>query len=198
MFTPLSRVGPRCWAASLSGCSVEPCHSQTGTTSLHIHVVGSCITAPVPKPSRGGAVSPRGGAKRAMWNPEWERLRVLAAGLSPLLFGDVRNFLLQPVGEAVVRGPETRVRAHLLGDQQGQPILVVLKVRSSDWMAVRHVEGALKALQARLLDESPAPVLDLTGPESVLVGSIPTAVGEHLQIALWRICGSVASCYPTP
>ena len=43
MFTPLSRVGPRCWAASLSGCSVEPCHSQTGTTSLHIHVVGFTI-----------------------------------------------------------------------------------------------------------------------------------------------------------
>ena len=151
----------------------------------------SDTSAPVPKPSRGGAVSPRGGAKRAMWNPEWERLRVLAAGLSPLLFGDVRNFLLQPVGEAVVRGPETRVRAHLLGDQQGQPILVVLKVRSSDWMAVRHVQGALKALQARLLDESPAPVLDLTGPESVLVGNIPTAVGEHLQIAE-LFCGGFA------
>ena len=118
-----------------------------------------------------------------MVEPEWRRLRSICTDLSPLLHGDVRNFLIEPYGPANVSGAITWIRATILGDSVGHATTIALKIRTSDWTAVKHSTCALKALQARLQDEPPCPVLDLTGPDAVLVAALQVERGEQLQVA---------------
>ena len=114
----------------------------------------------------------------------WESLIETAGALSPLLHGAVRNFLIQIEGAAVVQGQTVLVRAFVQGSADSQPPQrVVLKVRNSDWQAVRHCDGKLKAIQATFLNESPFPLLDVSGPESVLISTLRLDQGELIQVA---------------
>ena len=114
---------------------------------------------------------------------EWRRLQTCATSLSPLLAGDVRNFVIEPYGKEASQGAVTWIRAVILGNQDGKADAVALKLRTSDWVAVRGSCCPLKAIQARLCDEAPYPVLDLTGPDAVLITAVCVAGGEQLQIA---------------
>ena len=136
-------------------------------------------------------LSQLGSTNRAMIQPEWARVEAEACKLSPWLCGDIRYFVFEPFGEAICRGPTTLTRAKLWGSGMTEPVTVVVKLRSSDWNVAKHVEGSLKALQAVLMNESPEPVLDVSGEESVIVAAVNMVKGEQIQLAE-LFCGGFA------
>ena len=115
---------------------------------------------------------------------EWLRLLDVCRDLTPLLDGQVRNFVVLPFGAANSQGAVTWVRAHIqTAHSMDAPHTVALKIRTADWLAVRFNQGHLKAVQATFCDEKPYPILDLSGPESVLVASVNIRNAECLQVA---------------
>ena len=115
---------------------------------------------------------------------EWLRLLDVCRDLTPLLDGQVRNFVVLPFGAANSQGAVTWVRAHIqTAHSMEAPHTVALKIRTADWLAVRFNQGHLKAVQATFCDEKPYPILDLSGPESVLVASVNIRNAECLQVA---------------
>ena len=119
-----------------------------------------------------------------MVNSSWRSLLETANGLTPWLHGDVRNFLLQTEGEASIHGSVSRIRAFVQSPFSTQaPCKVVLQLRTADLQVVRRSAGLVKAIQAVLQDESPWPVLDVSGPDAVLVTTVQMDVGEQIRVA---------------
>ena len=119
-----------------------------------------------------------------MVTTHWESLLETAQGISPLLHGSVRNFLLQVEGPVQTNGYVAWVRAFVQTSEQDKvPVRVALKIRASDVPMVQHCSGLLKAIQAKFMDEAPWPILDVAGPDSVLVSIIRLEQGEHIRVA---------------
>ena len=129
-----------------------------------------------------------GGLIGAMSCSEWRRLSSLASVGNPLLLSGSVNCIVAAEGEAHVQGLITWIRASVVSAHGGSSVKVVLKLRTADWIWVRHSRSCLKILQAVVLGEEQPPILDVSQCGSTIVAAVP--LEHHTSITVAELfCG---------